>query len=56
MQRITVKGITWRIRGPSSPRQLRTQYKAFITKYPSSKLTLAQWLVNNGKVYFKEKQ
>lgn len=52
---ITIEGARYLIRGPFSPREVRERYQSFLTKYPTSKLTLAQWASQRGAIYYKEK-
>jgi hypothetical protein len=51
MRTITENGITYRIRGPYTARQLRELWPKILEKYPGTKLTFARWLVGYGKVY-----
>lgn len=51
MSYITVNGKRFLIRGADSATQLRHRFLAFKRKYPDSKLTLAQWLVQRGGTY-----
>ena len=53
MTYITVNKNRYLIRGPLSPREVRKHWESFKAKYPDTKLTLEQWMVSYGKVYFK---
>jgi hypothetical protein len=50
---IQVNHRRYKIRGPWTPKEIRSHWKAFQTKYPNSVLTFEQWLVGYGKVYFQ---
>ena len=50
MPYITERGKRYLIRGPYKAPDLRKLYQSFVRKYGYT-LTLAQWLVQRGKVY-----
>ena len=54
MARITTNKATYRIRGPWSAKQLRDQHKSYEDKYGT--INFDRWLVERGKVYFKERR